>query len=277
MARGRPAISLCVAVYRAHEAPNIASLCASVPASADGLDVEVVVALNGISAADAGVPDSATAVPLDRNHGVPIAWNRAGQAASGDVLVFLNDDVALRPLSLRRLYDALTQHGDAGVVGPSPTVWDMERLQHRAYVAMDGRPAGALVECDVVSGYCFATRRETYEAVGGFDEALTPCGFEEVDFCTAVRTDLGLRCFGVAGSDVEHEFGISARPPETELAYLDRRETLGAIATRNRAHIEGKWRGRAAAGTRVGWLDRRPQRRALQSPHRRVRQLLRRV
>ncbi len=271
-----PALSLCVAVYRAHDAPNVAALCEQLPQCLDGLDAEVVVALNGISPEEAGVPAWARTVPLDVNHGVAIGWNRAAQAARGEVLVFVNDDVVLRPSALRRLHDALTQHPEAGVVGPSPTVWDLQQFKHGAYVVMDGRTPGELVECDVVSGYFFATRRQTHEAIGGFDEALTPCGFEEVDYCTAVRTELGLRCFAVAGSEVEHEFGISASDGAVEVSFLDRRETLASIAERNHAHVVAKWAGRAAPGTAVSWLDRRPQRRALRGPHRTLRRALRR-
>src|SRR3954467_1301671 len=106
MAEG-PSLSVCVAVYRRHRRPNLASLGEQLPATAGGLATELVVALNGISRGSADVPARAVVVDLGTNRGVPVAWNRAAERARGEVLVFVNDDVALAPESLRLLHDAL--------------------------------------------------------------------------------------------------------------------------------------------------------------------------
>ena len=93
--------------------------------------------------------------------GVAPGWNAAARAAGGDVLVFANDDVVPGPGSLERLVGALRERPDAGVVGPVGAMWD------RAHVAthVDRRPGrSASRPCDAVSGFLFATRRETWEA-----------------------------------------------------------------------------------------------------------------
>ena len=98
----------------------------------------------------------------------------------------------------------------------------------------------------MLSGFLLCTPRHVFESAGGFDEAYTPCGFEEVDYCTTVRLDLGLKCLAVAGVPFEHTFGISAQPQWRRVRYRDRSEFLGSIARRNRRHFLGKWSDRVS-------------------------------
>jgi GT2 family glycosyltransferase len=234
-------LSVCVPVYRAHPPPNVASLAAALPAAAGTFEGELVVALNGISAADAGVPPAVRTVALDTNRGVAPGWNAAAAAASGDVLVFANDDVELGANSLALLARALRERPDAGVVGPVGTRWDTERWEHREFIDLSGRPPGDVEECDVVSGFLFAVRRDIYDAVGGFDEAYAPASWEEVDFDQAVRAQ-GLKCYAVAGVEAPHEWGISARQkPWARVRWGGRSELLWSIHRRNRRHFLSKW------------------------------------
>lgn len=237
-------VSVCVPVYRAHESPNLASLAASVPAALGGLHGELVVALNGIGAIDAGVPADSRIVDLGVNRGVSPGWNAAARVALGDVLVFCNDDVLLGAGSLELLHRTLRERPEAGVVGPVGTRWNLERAAHRAWLDLSGRQAGDVESCEVVSGFLFAVRRETWQVAGGFDEGYAPASWEEVDFCTAVRTSLGLLCYAVAGVEHEHEFGISrVAPPWRRVHFDDRSETLRSIHRRNRQRFCSKWHG----------------------------------
>ncbi len=235
-------ISVCVPVYRAHPAPNLSTVRASLEAALDGLDGELVVTLNGLAAGDAGIGGDTRVVDLGVNRGVAPGWNAAARVARGDVLVFTNDDVVFRPRSLAMLYHALREQSDAGVVGPVGTHWDVTTGQHRSWVDLSGRGDGEIERCDVLAGFLFAASREVFDQVGGFDEAYAPCSFEEVDFCTAVRLRLGLACYAVAGVDVEHEWGISRRsPPWRRVRFDGRTETLRSIHRRNRKHFIEKW------------------------------------
>jgi GT2 family glycosyltransferase len=234
-------VAVCVPVYRAHAAPNLATLAASLPAALGGLRGEVVVALNGITAAAALVPAGAATVDLEVNRGVAPGWNAAAAAASAEVLCFANDDVVLGPGALELLVRTLRERPDAGVVGPVGTRWDVAAGEHRAEVDLGGLAPGEVAPCEVVSGFLFACRRSTWEAVGGFDEAYAPLSWEEVDFCTAVRAR-GLRCLAVAGVGVEHEWGISApQRPWRRIRWGHRTELLWAIHRRNRRRFLRKW------------------------------------
>ena len=234
-----PRVSVCVPVHRQHAPPNVGTLAAALPAALGALDGELVVALNGLGREAAGVPDGVRTVPLGLNLGVAPGWNAAAREATGDVLVFANDDLQLAPGSLERLVGVLDGTPDAGVVGPAGAIWDRRAWQHDRTVHAG---PGDLVPCDAVSGFLFATRRGTWAAVGGFDDAYAPASWEEIDFNVAVQQTLGLRSYVVGGLGVDHDWGISARQrPWKTVTWGGRRELLWAIHRRNRRHFLAKW------------------------------------
>src|SRR5438270_13668138 len=108
--------SVCVPLYNRHEEPNLSTLAMSFPAASGGLEGELVVALNGLSSQEAGLPPTVQAVGLETNRGVAPGWNAAAAAAQGDVLIFTNDDVVLGDGSIARLVEALARREEAGVV-----------------------------------------------------------------------------------------------------------------------------------------------------------------
>jgi GT2 family glycosyltransferase len=249
---GGPAdVSVCVPVWKAHRPPNLASLAASLPAALQGLKGELVVVLNGVAQSQLTIPSDARIVVFSENRGVSAGWNQAAAVASAPVLCFANDDLEFGPGSLRRLWATASGRADAGVVGPVGTEWDIGAARHLRYLSVSHLAPGDVAECDVLSGFLLCTRRDVFDAAGGFDEAYTPCSFEEVDYCTTVRLKLGLRCLVVAGVEVKHEFGISARRPWRRVRYLGRSESLGSIARRNRQYFLTKWSD-SARGPRDG-------------------------
>jgi GT2 family glycosyltransferase len=236
-----PDLSVCVAVYKRHREPNLSSLAETLGKALGPLTGELVVVLNGISPTDAGVPASAQTVAYGVNRGVPVAWNAAARLARGPVLCFVNDDVSLGPGSLHLLHRALATQPRVGVVGPVGTRWDIARARHISFVPVDGLLPGEMRECEVVSGFLFATPKNVFDQVGGFEEAYSPCGFEEVDYCTSVRENIGLRCFAVAGVEVTHKFAVSASRSWRRINYDGRSETIGSISRRNRDYFLAKW------------------------------------
>ncbi len=247
-----PEVSVCVPVYRAHGEPNIATVGATLQEGLDGLPGELVVALNGISAQQAGVPDWATVVDLGVNRGVAPGWNAAAAASRGAIVVFANDDLAFGPGALATLRAALLEHPEAGVVSPAGALWDLTVPKHLELVDLAGLERGEVRECDAVGGFLFALRREVFEAAGGFDEAYAPCSMEEIDLCTTITHRLGLKCYAVAGVDVAHEYGISVASPWKRIRHNGRSELLRSIHVRNVRHYRGKWREVLAQPSRPG-------------------------
>jgi GT2 family glycosyltransferase len=245
-------VSVCVPVYRTHAEPNVRTLAAALPAALGRLDGELVVALNGISAEQAGVPPDAHTVDLVVNRGVSPGWNAAAGAATAPVLVFANDDVVPGPGALELLHDKLLSREEAGVVSVSGSLWDLAGARHEQHVELSQRPPGELVPCDVAGGFLFAMRRSTWERLRGFDEFYAPCSWEEVDFSTALQVELGLRCYALAGVPHDHEWGISQpQRPWRRMRFDGRSESIWRIHRRNRRHYVSKWRDRLRAARRT--------------------------
>jgi ADP-heptose:LPS heptosyltransferase/GT2 family glycosyltransferase len=136
----------------------------------------------------------------------PFNWSRfnnlAVAAARGAYLLFLNDDVEIiDPAWLHALLEHVSRP-DVGAVGPQ-LLYPDRRVQHAGmFLAQLGvarhafRYAGeddpgyfglALTQRDViaVTGACLMTRRETFEALGRFDEAHEVIN-NDVDYCLRV-------------------------------------------------------------------------------------------
>ncbi len=125
--------------------------------------------------------------------------NIGAKAATGQYLVFLNNDVevidqdwleellsqASRPevgvVSPLLLYqDGTIQHagvvlGVGGVAAHSFSGWDPNSAEFDAY--RHARRVSA------VTGACMAMRRKVFETLGGFDEANLPVDFNDIDLC----------------------------------------------------------------------------------------------
>lgn len=119
--------------------------------------------------------------------------------ATGEVLVFLNDDMeAISEGVIERLIAPLREPG-VGATGPK-LLFEGSRVQHAGLIYGSGtithsyyRAAHPNVvgaygelwinrEVTALTGACIAVRREVFEAVGGFAEEL-PVNYNDVDFC----------------------------------------------------------------------------------------------
>jgi GT2 family glycosyltransferase len=127
--------------------------------------------------------------------------NRGAKAASGDYLVFLNDDV--EPLSAGWLGEMLAQaqRAEIGVVG-ARLLYPSGAVQHAgiALGLMDGtghphrgtlgggfwRWSETARNVSAVTGACMAMRRAVFEELGGFDPRF-PVNYNDVDLCLRAR------------------------------------------------------------------------------------------
>jgi GT2 family glycosyltransferase len=125
--------------------------------------------------------------------------NLAAGQATGELLVFLNNDtVALTPDWLRRMA-AWAMQPDVGAVGPK-LLYPDGRVQHggmilgiagradHAHISLPASApgyaglAGLVHEVSAVTGACLALRRDAFNAVGGFDETFA-VAFNDVVLC----------------------------------------------------------------------------------------------
>jgi ADP-heptose:LPS heptosyltransferase/GT2 family glycosyltransferase len=125
--------------------------------------------------------------------------NLAAAAATGEYLLFLNDDTEFADPDWLEALLAEAQRPEVGVVGPR-LLYPDGRVQHAGvFLAALGQGRHAFncaAEDDpgyfglaltqrnvtVVTGACLLTRRETFDALGGFDESHAII-YNDVDYC----------------------------------------------------------------------------------------------
>lgn len=150
---------------------------------------------------DDGSSDGSTA-DVDRNGGrvrvlrggglgVARARNLGAAAARGEALVFMDAHCRVSPGWLERFADLLS-YAEVGLAGPSftrldaPTPrgcgmrWTDHTLDPCWFEAGD---LGAGYAAPLTTGACQAFRRDTFEALGGYDAAFSRWGFEDVEMC----------------------------------------------------------------------------------------------
>jgi GT2 family glycosyltransferase len=129
--------------------------------------------------------------------------NLGAQRASGDVLLFLNDDII--PISRGWLTDVVAQAlRDEVAVAGAKLVYPSGAIQHAGIVTNLGafhsvrhlhRDTFASADWDwlpftrnvsAVTGACMAMRRSVFEELGGFDE-IFPVNYNDTDLCLRAR------------------------------------------------------------------------------------------
>jgi GT2 family glycosyltransferase len=202
------------------------SLLETIPHAAP---VEIVISDDGSSDGTAALAESWSGrfnlkyVRADRNQGFVDTCNRGADAASGDTLVFLNNDTLGLPGWLSPLVRTLRDHGDVGVVGGKLVHGD-GRLQEAGGVIFSngsganfGRGAadpdaplyGFVRDVHYVSGALLATRTELFRSLGGFDALFRPGYYEDTDYCFRVRR-AGARVLYQPESAIVHLEGRTA-------------------------------------------------------------------
>lgn len=140
----------------------------------------------------------------DENLGFAKACNQGAAIATGEYLVFLNNDTIPLTGWLSALVDEVQTHPDVTVVG-SKLLYQDGTTQH-AGVAIDrnnltpyhiyngfaaDHPAvNKRRELNAVTAACLLIRRSVFAELGGFDEGFLN-GFEDVDLCLRVREKQG--------------------------------------------------------------------------------------
>jgi hypothetical protein len=174
-----------------------------------------------------------------RNYGYAGGNNRGATHANGDYLVFLNIDTVVQSDWLSRLIGFLESHSGAGIVQCKLKMMDNPRLIDCAghcinwfgvaFVRGHGHPDEG--QYDMVEhifgagGAAFATRRDLFWRLGGFDEDFFML-FEEDDLCWRAWLS-GWSVFYVPDAVVYHKGGpIRSKEGEYLNLYFSRRNRL---------------------------------------------------
>jgi len=172
------------------------------------------------------------------------------QASTGEVLLFLNNDIeildggwlremvgeAVRPdigcVGAKLLYgDGTVQH--AGVMlQRGPLAMHVCRNDGATESGLDGRLAGTR-DYLAVTGACLAVRRAVFEQVGGFDGEHLPIAFNDIDLCLKVN-DAGYR-------NVCTPFASLLHLESASRGHDHASEEKQKRAQREQAHASTKW------------------------------------
>jgi len=176
---------------------------------------------------------------LDGNPGYGPAANEVLEVVDGAAYyLFCHDDVRLAPDAVRLLVEEALR-SNAGVTGPKVTAWGDPRSLLQVGMSIDktGAPAASVERGELdqeqhdrvrdvfwLPGACLLVRADLFEALGGFDRAITFLG-EDLDLCWRAQV-VGARVVVVPGARVEHLEALSERRPVDDRRRLQTRHRL---------------------------------------------------
>jgi GT2 family glycosyltransferase len=176
------------------------------------------------------------------NAGFAAGVNHGVAHATAPALVILNNDVVLPPAALARLVRHLDDPG-VGLVGPVSNEvateaeidqgWGSYGELLEASARRSHEHAGRLLDVEMLTLFCAALRRETFDRVGPLDEEFGGGLFEDDDYSLRLRR-AGLR-LAVADDVLVHHFG------EAALGSLVPTGEYRALFDANRDRFERKW------------------------------------
>lgn len=135
-------------------------------------------------------------LPLGRNFGLAPAMNEGARAATGEYLLFLNNDMRFAPDFVERLQAVLAACPDAFAADTKQLNWEGTEVVHSRTVLRPSRtlappiPTWQLAQLDTPqtalcvfgSAANLMVRRDRFWELGGWDEAY-PIGSEDLDLC----------------------------------------------------------------------------------------------
>lgn len=168
----------------------------------------------------------------------PFNWSRlnnlGAKTASGDVLLFLNNDVEVTDAGWLRELVSQACRTEVGAVGACLLYPDLT-IQHAGVVlgmtgvaghvfrksGFDHPSIGGLPflvrEVTAVTGACLAVRRAHFDRAGGFDEENLPVNYNDIDFCLRLRS-MGLQNIYTSHARLIHHESLSRAALEKESA-----------------------------------------------------------
>jgi len=180
----------------------------------------------------------------------PFNWSRFNNHAvaitDSPLLLFANDDMLMLSPGWDRRLRGLMERPGVGAVG-ARLIYPDQTLQHAGIVlgwdgndVHDGRyePVGnpgpgsrwhVSRAVSAVTGAFLATRRETFEAVGGFDEAAFPVGYGDIDYALKLR-ERGLKILWTPAVTLRHyeskTRGLDHLDPDKAARYAAERKRI---------------------------------------------------
>lgn len=188
----------------------------------------------------------------EHNIGTAAGRNLGVRAASGEYIVFIDNDMELTNGWLAPLVDTANKHKTIGAVGslilrPEGDVQYCSHYIVEYFEQTEQHAIGLHIDCKIdinspeiigeceVPWYptgCLLVKKKAFENSGGFDEKLTICE-EDKDLCLSLR-QVGYKVFSNPNSRVVHHSHLNTP------AYTQVRESL-SVMFRDKTFFEKKW------------------------------------
>jgi GT2 family glycosyltransferase/glycosyltransferase involved in cell wall biosynthesis len=239
-----------VSVIVPTDSPTRAQACLQeLPRATKYPDLEIVLVTNSQLAESLKFLEAENAsirlVPYDKPFNFSDKCNAGAAAATGERLIFFNDDVETDQADwIQNLIEPL-ENPEIGAVAPK-LLYETGQIQHAGLVmgvrglagtAFHQRPADspehfnlAQSQRDVaaLSAACLAMRREDFQRVGGFDAVNTPIAHSDIDLSFKVR-EAGLRCVYTPYATLRHAGHASIGVEETQVSTQKRPRDKASI------------------------------------------------
>ena len=207
-------------------------------------DYEVVIVTNSALAEvlrlDAPTQPTIRFVTYDKPFNFSDKCNLGAQAATGERLIFYNDDVETEQREwIQNLIEPL-ENPEVGAVSPK-LLYTNGKIQHAGLVTgvrgligtpfhqqpedttMHANLAQSMRDVSALSGACLAMRRDDFFRLGGWDAVNTPVAGSDLDLCFKIR-ETGMRCVYTPFTTLHHAGNESIRTETTKLEEPYRRD-----------------------------------------------------
>lgn len=176
------------------------------------------------------------------NYGFAGGNNQAARLATGEYLVFLNNDTVVTKNWIQGLLKYFQRDPKVGLVGPVTNSTGNEARIHTSYSSPDGMEKFAEArrkkmmdqsfDIRMLAFYCVMARRAQYEAMGGLDEQFGVGMFEDDDLAVRYH-QMGYRVVCAEDVFIHHFQGAS-------FGRLEKAHYM-AVFDENRRKYEKKW------------------------------------
>ena len=199
--------------------------------------------------------EGVTYIKNPNNLGFLRSCNNAARSASGEYILFLNNDTAVLDGWLDRLLEPFEGREDIGVVGSKliypdgllqesgGILWESGACNYGKLADPDSTEYSYLRQVDYVSGASLLTPLNIWNEIGGFDEQYVPAYCEDSDYCLAVR-DKGYMVLVQPASHVIHYEGVSNG--------VDLSSGVKKYQVENTKKLESKWNKLLSANGKSG-------------------------
>lgn len=206
--------------------------------------------------------EDATGLLLDRvegariirnqeNEGFLLACNRAAKVATGEYLLFLNNDAVLLPGALSAAVTRMGNTPDAGAVGGKILLWSGKLQEAGSIIWQDGSCSGYgrgedpddsifshVRDVDYCSGAFLLTRRAVFESMGQFDADYIPAYYEESDYCARLWQS-GYRVIYDPAVRIRH-FEFASSDTKSERAFALQKKNRSVFVSKQQAFLQAQ-------------------------------------